>query len=128
GLKATRDTLKRPDYSGIVADLKAGTFSAADILHRNVTEFGTWGTAVGCLAARLHTITGPAPYRNNTPSILPQPGGLTGTTVAPLPLNVLKAWGKLSHALSTTLPTQMHRARAVAGIIRTVGYTGPSGR
>ncbi len=44
GIAATAATLVNGHYDGIVADLRAGTFTAEQIATRNSSEFDVWGT------------------------------------------------------------------------------------
>lgn len=53
GIAATAATLTDGHYPGIVADLRAGTWTAKQIVERNGPEFDTWGTGAYHIAALL---------------------------------------------------------------------------
>lgn len=44
GVAATGLTLRNGYYDGIVRDMKKGSFTAKEIVLRNMKEFSTWGT------------------------------------------------------------------------------------
>lgn len=44
GIAATAATLVNGHYPGIVHDLRAGGFTAAQMVERNAPQFDTWGT------------------------------------------------------------------------------------
>lgn len=55
GIAATADTLELEFYKGIVADLRAGTFTAKQIVERNAGEFNLWGTGAPNVLAVLNS-------------------------------------------------------------------------
>lgn len=56
GICATALTLRLGLYSGIVTDLRAGTFLADQIVRRRAHEFDTWGTGSGNLLRALRGV------------------------------------------------------------------------
>lgn len=53
GIAATATTFLNGHYPGIVADLRAGTFTARQIVTRNAQEYDTWGTGASRILALL---------------------------------------------------------------------------
>jgi len=53
GIAATGDTLCNGYYPGIVSDMRAGGFTAEQIVVRSAKEFDTWGTGSAHILAVL---------------------------------------------------------------------------
>jgi len=53
GIAATAATLVNGHYDGIVADLRAGKYTAREIVRWNAAEFDTWGTGAQRILALL---------------------------------------------------------------------------
>jgi len=104
GLKGTRDALQNGRYDGIVSDLRAGTFTAAQILSRNASEFTTWGTNTTCIANSI----GSAPPSPTFPS----PGGVQDPTQAHV------AFKRMQIALMRELPQAMNSASSTVRAAR----------
>lgn len=112
GLRATVTTIKNGYYPGILADLRSGSATPAQIVQRNAAEFSKWGTSVACLSSGTHATpisTAPKPKAHVPTTQLPSnPPGLTGPVGE---ANAIGAWHHLSRALGSTIPTQARRAR-----------------
>lgn len=112
GLRATIATLTNGYYNGIVADLRAGTYTAAQIVQRNSSELATWGTRVSCVAGQLGTSVSAPSQTPSAPRAKPKvtqaPPGPQGPVGAPNK-HLTKAWDELAKASTVVLP---HRAGA----------------
>ena len=110
GASATAVTLENGNYNGIVSDLRAGSFTAQQIVTRNLAEIIVWGTNQTCITrsvgapvpAGIQGATGPPPARR----VVNAPPGAAGPTTAQ-DANMTKAWHALGGAIKDTL---QHRA------------------
>lgn len=98
GLRATVTALENGRYDGIVNDLRAGSFTAEQVLTRNAAEFAVWGTGASHI---YHALGG------NLPT---DPLGAPPNQQGHLPA----AWAHFMRELGRTLPTKLRDAGRIS--------------